>query len=305
MSSIVDRPRPRTCAAVRTVTGPTIRELSLCWSFTWGDLSATVVPATIFATAAWSHAHLPVADLPSVLARCVLYFWLYIYTFNLSNQLTGIAEDRVNKPHRPLISGLITPRQAWWRLSITTTAFLTVGTAFGVLEWTLLWTAAWIIHNHLGGAKTWWGKNSAMVAGTIAQLAAAWQIVTPLTPVAWTWILAIAVPLGILVSLQDLRDMGGDIANGRRTAVMVWGVSNSRLLFCIAFAVYPVGLYFLLYQHAPASAVVIGGVACTLSWAIAVRVVRWRTPHSDNITYMLYTYWYCATLVSAVPGVTQ
>ncbi len=283
----------------RLVRAP-IHEARICWSFTWGDLSATVLPATTFAIAAWNSTGLPAESLPTVIAKCLVYFWLYIYTFNLSNQLIGIDEDRINKPHRPLVTGMITPTGARRRLVLATVAFLVVGAALGVLLWTSLWVAAWGLHNHLGWARTGWGKNTAMVAGTIAQLAAAWQIVTPLTDTAWTWILTIAVPLGVLVSLQDLRDLAGDAAIGRRTAVMVMGERSSRLFFCVAFAVYPVLTYVALYRGAPAVAQCIGAAAGALSLAIAYRVVRLRDRRSDNTTYMMYTYWYCITLASAV-----
>ncbi|QBJ98143.1 ubiquinone biosynthesis protein UbiA [Rhodococcus sp. ABRD24] len=277
-----------------------LHEARVCWSFTWGDLSATVLPATMFAIAAWNSTDLPAQSILVVVAKCLVYFWLYIYTFNLSNQLIGIDEDRINKPHRPLVTGLITPTGARRRLMVATAAFLIVGTLFGVLVWTCLWIAAWALHNHLGWARTAWGKNAAMVAGTIAQLAAAWQIVTPLSDTAWTWILTIAIPLGALVSLQDLRDLAGDAAIGRRTAVMVMGEENSRRFFCLAFAVYPVLTYLALYRGAPTAAQYIGGAAAIISLSIAYRVIRLRDRRSDNTTYMMYTYWYCITLVSAV-----
>lgn len=277
-----------------------LRELYICWSFTWGDLTATVLPATTFAIAAWASTDLPTSSLPFILLKCIVYFWLYIYTFNLSNQLIGIEEDRVNKPHRPLVVGLITPRGAWWRLAFTTTVFLTLGTVLGVFFWTALWVIAWTFHNHLGGARTAWGKNGAMVAGTVAQLAAAWGIVTPLTAIAWTWILTIAVPLGLLVSLQDLRDVAGDMEVGRRTAVVVFGERNCRIFFCVSFAIYPIIVYFLLYRDVPTMAALLGGIGALISYLISYRVIRFRTRRSDNTTYMLYTYWYCVTLASAV-----
>lgn len=276
------------------------RELRICWSFTRRDLTATVIPATTFAIAAWVHSGRPATILPVVGSQCLIYFWLYIYTFNLSNQLIGIEEDRLNKPERPLVTGLVTPREAWWRLAVTTALFLAAGAAFGVLEWTLLWIAAWVFHNHLGGARRFLGKNAAMVAGTVAQLAAAWQLVIPPNALAWKWILAIAIPLGVLVSLQDLRDVRGDIAIGRRTAVTVFGDRACRYVFAVAFAVYPLVLYALLYRHGAWPAVTMWGVCATVSFTIAYRVLALRTSRADHATYMLYTYWYCLTLASAV-----
>lgn len=294
---------PAEAAARRRVgvlTSGLLRELRICWLFSAGDLTATVVPATIFAVAAWASTRVSVASLPQVLAECLVYFWLYIYTFNLSNQLTGIEEDRRNKPHRPLVVGLVTPRGAKWRLIWATAAFLALGAVLQVLEWTVLWIAAWAFHNLFGGARTLWGKNAAMVAGTIAQLAAAWQIVTPLTPAAWTWIAAIAIPLSVLVSLQDLRDIDGDMAVGRRTAVVVFGETACRWFFAAAFASYPIAMHFLVYRNAPVPAALLGLIAALLSYVIAYRVLRCRNRRADHTTYLFYTYWYCLTLASAV-----
>ncbi|WP_062982259.1 UbiA family prenyltransferase [Nocardia anaemiae] len=293
-------PEAPACRRVGALTSGLLREVHIWWSFSAGDLTATVVPATTFAVAAWASTHAAVAALPLVLAECLVYFWLYIYTFNLSNQLTGIEEDRRNKPHRPLVVGLLTPQGARWRLVWVTAAFLVLGAVLGVLEWTVLWIVAWSFHDHFGGARTLWGKNAAMVAGTIAQLAAAWQIVTPLTAAAWIWIAAIAIPLGVLVSLQDLRDIDGDVAVGRRTAAVVFGAVACRRFFAAAFVIYPITMHFLVYRNAPAAAALVGLAAALLSLVIAYRVLRLRDRRADHTTYLLYTYWYCLTLASAV-----
>ncbi|MFF0458620.1 UbiA family prenyltransferase [Nocardia africana] len=275
-------------------------ELRLCWLFTRDDLTATVVPATIFGIAASVHTSHGFSQLTGVVVKCLIYFWLYIYTFNLSNQLTGIDEDRLNKPHRPLVRGEITAQGTRVRLVVATVVFFGVGVLLGVASWTAVWLAAWVFHDHRGGAARWWGKNAAMVAGTVAQLAAAWQITAPLDHQAWLWILVIAAPLGVLVSVQDLRDVAGDVAVGRRTAVVVFGDRRLRAVLTALFAIYPFVLYPLLYHRAPLIAASLGSAAAALLWVIAIRVAACRNPKSDNITYTLYTCWYCLTLLSAV-----
>ncbi|WP_054811223.1 UbiA family prenyltransferase [Nocardia arizonensis] len=278
------------------------RELRICWWFTRADLTATVLPASVFALAAAASAGLSAEAAVGVLLRCVPYFWLYIYTFDLSNQLTGIDEDRINKPGRPLVSGLVSVAEARRRLVVTTVAFLALGAVLRVPEWTVLWVAAWVFHNHLGGARLWWGKNLAMVAGVVAQLAATWQMITEPTERTWVWILAIAVPLAGLVSVQDLRDRDGDIAAGRRTLVVVLGETRARVVLAVAFACYPIPLYALLYGDAPTAARVLGAVGALGLAVIAIRVLRRRSPRADHLTYVLYTLWYCLTLVSAIPA---
>ena len=51
--------------------------------------------------------------------------------FNLSNQYTGAEEDKINKPDRPIPSGLVTVEGARFRWYIVTVLYLIVGLAIG------------------------------------------------------------------------------------------------------------------------------------------------------------------------------
>ncbi|MFF0458585.1 hypothetical protein [Nocardia africana] len=108
-------------------------------------------------------------------------------------------------------------------------------------------------------------------------------------------------PLGVLVSVQNLRDVAGDVAIGRRTVVVVFDGRPLRVVLSGLFAVCPFVLYSLMHYRAPTNAIMIGGAAPALLWVIATRVVICRNPKSDNITYTLYTCCYCLTLFSAFP----
>ena len=56
-------------------------------------------------------------------------------------------------------------------------------------------------------------------------------------------------------------------------------------------------LLLLPWGPAPAAPIV---VSAAISLTDAYRVLRLRTPRQDHYTYMLFTYWYCLTLLSAV-----
>ncbi|KAF9002955.1 hypothetical protein BDQ17DRAFT_1356352 [Cyathus striatus] len=76
------------------------RELDIFFSFTWRDLSASMIAGSIFAVGAMRG--LPV---PTMIKNYLfLISWLipHIYFFNLSNQITGVAEDKIDKPDRPI-----------------------------------------------------------------------------------------------------------------------------------------------------------------------------------------------------------
>lgn len=69
------------------------------------DLPAGVYPALLFALAARCVVGGAGLDGLFALLACGAYFWLFLYSFCLDNQITGVAEDRLNKPDRVIPSG--------------------------------------------------------------------------------------------------------------------------------------------------------------------------------------------------------
>jgi 4-hydroxybenzoate polyprenyltransferase len=281
---------------------PLWHELRLGWAFVAGDISSAVVPALLFSLVAWKVDGAVWEHLPALLAKNLLYFGLYIYTFCVTNQLTGIQEDQKNKPHRPLVRGLVTPEAARLRMYVSIGLFLLVGAGLGVFVYALLWLLVIVVHNLATLARHWVVKNACMSLGIVVQLGAAWQLVTPLTGEAWRWILFPAAVILPLVSLQDLRDMEGDALAGRRTFPQRYGERFTRRFLGLFFGVLPVALHFALMRPLGARPLVWGcdAVLSLLSLLIAARVLGLRSPAQDHQTYLLLTYWYCALLASAL-----
>ncbi len=278
-------------------------ELYLSWRFVAGDLSTAWYPALLFAVAAWRHAEGSGVELTVSLLKCAVLFWFYIYVFCTSNQVRGVAEDRINKPHRPLVTGLVSITGVYRRFWAGMAIYAALGWLFGVLEWVVLWQAVVIFHNLLGGSKHWFGKNLAMVVGTIAELAAAWQIVTPIGETGWRWILVVSLTFNAAVAVQDLRDIPGDRAAGRRTLPIVAGEWATRILVCGVMAALPVLAHLLLFVPAnpsPAVLFLCDAALAGTSWLTAVRCIAVRSRQADHQTYMTYTYTYCVALLSAV-----
>lgn len=282
--------------------GYLLRELWVSWRFIGGDVSSAVIPPLLFLVAASGHEGMKAGEVVGALGRGLLYFWLFTYAFNLSNQLVGVEEDRVNKPHRPLVRGEVTvrgTRRRWW----ASMALLSLaGWAWGVWEWALLWQVILVVHNEAGGARRWWAKNLLIALGVVTQLAAAWELVGPLTGETWRWIGVLASVVFLLVSLQDLRDLEGDRASGRKTFPLVFGEKPTRYVLGTLFGLLPWVIHEALMKPLGLTAAV---VACDVglalvSWVIAVRVVGWRTPRADHRTYLLFTYWYCLALLSTI-----
>src|SRR4051794_9385836 len=88
-------------------------EAQVSWHFIAGDISSSVVPPMLFVLAASASQLTSFSSASWAIAHGLLYFWLFVYMFCLSNQIAGIAEDRINKPQRPLVQGLVSYRGAW------------------------------------------------------------------------------------------------------------------------------------------------------------------------------------------------
>lgn len=274
-----------------------LREIYLSWRFISRDISTTIIPGVLYSIAARLSISAPSFDL-IVIGQGILYFWLYIYLFCLSNQITGIDEDRHNKPDRPLIDGTISLRGAKRRWVISVLAFVYVGLAFGVIEWAALWLITVLLYDHARWSRHWFTKNLCMSIGTVAQLAAAWQLVTPITLMAWTWIIVIAVSVFPLVGVQDLRDIDGDHKIGRRTFPIAFGEHASRLFICICFFLITPCICFFLGNTLGVIGFLCGSIITMLSSVISWRIIR--VPTGDHRTYMLFTYWYCALLSMSI-----
>ncbi len=280
-----------------------LREARLFWEFTWRDWSTTIIPTAIFALAVLK-TRWPVAMSAAALAlgRCLVYFTLYIYTFCLANQIAGVEEDSVNKPDRPIPRGLVSPRGALARWAVVTAVFLGVGAWFGVFVWALAWALLTVLYCYCGWDRHWFTKNVVVMSlGVLVELAATWELVTPLTPAGWRWVLVSSGTIGVTSILQDMRDVAGDRSIGRRTLPVAVGESAARWAMATVFALAPIAVHLgLMSRGGGAKALACDVVLGAWSLAIAARVLRDRSPRSAHATYMFYTYWYCALLVSAV-----
>lgn len=133
-------------------------EIILHWRFNRYDISATVIPGLLFLLAAWHSDQLNWSTLPNLIFWGAIYFWLYCICFCISNQLAGEAEDRLNKPDRPLVQGLVSRQGAFIRWVIAMGLFSLLGWWLGVLEWTLLWQVTLTLHNFGHFARHYWLK---------------------------------------------------------------------------------------------------------------------------------------------------
>jgi 4-hydroxybenzoate polyprenyltransferase len=100
-------------------------------------------------------------------ALAVAWTWLHLITFNFSNQYRSVAEDKLNKPWRPIPAGRIclatADRLRWLGCSACLGLSALGGRALFLSSAAFLVTA--IAYDETTLSKHWFGKN---VMGTIA-----------------------------------------------------------------------------------------------------------------------------------------
>lgn len=237
--------------------------------------------------------------------KLVLYFGLYIYTFCLANQITGVEEDRVNKPDRAIPAGILTLEEAKLRWFLSMLLFPIIGWALGgwsLCRWALLWQVLIVAYNYGSLDKHWFSKNIVFITlGSVVQLAAAWQLTGPITHNAWVWIWTVALIFGVTLQLQDLRDVEGDRLLGRRTFPIVFGDINTRRFVAVSVLLSALVMLGVVLVNSSNShlALAVGLLLGSLNVVVGIRVLNLRTKLDDHRTYMLHTYWFCAALGSA------
>jgi len=174
--SQIDIKLPPTARAVALGIAPrTWSELYLSWRFIRANFPPSVVFCVAAATGAWHVAHAPWGSLPVSWLLATLFGWLFIYAHDLVNQAVGHAEDSVNKPDRPIPSGLCDPPGARRRFVVVAVLFAALAAAIGVWGWALAWLAAILVY-HYGGAHRWWlTKGVYTVLGIMIQ-AGTWRL---------------------------------------------------------------------------------------------------------------------------------
>jgi 4-hydroxybenzoate polyprenyltransferase len=257
---------------------PVSRELDVFLAFTWRDWSSTIIPGSIFAAGAMRCANLP---LPSILLKYLyLLSWLtpYIYFFNLSNQITGVDEDRINKPDRPIPAGIVTLEGAKWRWIIALLVFLLVA-AFKpiLLPETIGWVFTAAFLSLTSGGSHWFGKNCvAMTAGTWSLLNGSWKDRSQ------CFVIAMSVWAGLLTQIANLRDIKGDAVVGRKTMPLVFGERATRWI--ITLLLLPTSIWVLwigdIVSIAPK-------ILTAVHLFLGYRVLNARGSRYDHKTYMV------------------
>lgn len=276
-------------------------EIEIFWRFIKNDILATVVPGLMVTLSAFYYKGDSLESLLIILLKSLLYFVLYEYTFVVSNQLGSVDEDLVNKPFRPLPSGLITKERALYRYIFSLICFIFWAWLLGVELWALLWVGTTLFHN-LIGHRNWFTKNTiSMTLGILSIIGAGWAIVIPIEDKVKLWAITISFVMGLCAIIQDFRDVEGDRLSKRKTLNIALGDYNARLVsvFICFLSFIIVFFVFILPNKQSWISISFNATVLLLFITISIRLMRFRSSRSDHITYTILLILFNLLLLSS------
>lgn len=277
-------------------------EIRTTWAlFSTDNASITVLPGLLLTVSMWSVADRDFEHFPVTIIKSFLFFFFYGYTFVLSNQLAGLEEDRLNKPHRPLVRGMVTQSGMKWRLIFAATIFLSAGIWCGNAEYAVLWMLVTFLHNQLHWSRFWVFKSTTMFFGTVSMMAAPAKQVGVLDSTIWRWIIIISAYNFFLIIIQDLRDVEGDKAVGRRTVPLIIGGMRTRVALAFGLLMYPVVDHYTMAASPRVTVPALlfwDAVIAAFSLILSVRLIFNRDKRADQLTYLIFCYQWAAVCVA-------
>lgn len=292
--------------------------VQIIYYFTITDFVTFIVPNTAFgimgalATTSLVDGNLNASffHVLSNLPRVILYNWSNTLLFNMSNQRDSesIAEDRINKPWRPIASGKITGQQTQRMLLLAVPLSLALNYYLNVWDqgvWIHLIT--WL-YNDLRGSEEIVIRDFLIAASYAAFNGGSLKIAAGCRPShpscdinmsghIWTGI--ISAIIFTTMQVQDLKDRMGDRLRGRKTVVLFLGerVSRGSIAFFVVF-------WSLVCSHFWQLGIWRAAAPTLLSILIAYQVTMGSHQQGDWHSWYLWSLWLiCLYALPIVSGV--
>lgn len=287
-------------------------ELYIAWQFINNDIWDTILPSLMIFFTGWIYQERSWAELPLPFLTSLSYAVLYIYTFCMGNQIDGVEEDRLNKPYRPLVTGLVTVRATYIRFYVYNIVYACYGLILGTFWFSLAWIAVSYYLNLYGGSNHWATKNLVgMTLGTFILFNVQWQIALPpgasISSNLQIYFFLMSAWAGAALPIQDLRDVEGDLKGGRKTLPIVVGDYKARVLLCIHYLLFLPAIFLcaMLTIDSPQEVfttvtdLIIFIVQLLVHWTVAIRLLLFRSPEADHKTYHVYVLLFVAAIPMA------
>ncbi|KAL7747796.1 ATP-dependent RNA helicase dbp4 [Sorochytrium milnesiophthora] len=254
------------------------------------------------------HAYYGVATINTVLlsvAKTFLWGYLGLLCCDIANQLMGMEEDRINKPFRPLITGQISVPGAIRLLVVSQVLFVAVAYKLGVLWSALSLTAAYCLYNFTSVDRHWVGKNACNGWGYGCYFSAgAWiafydiaaASAPALPPAGIQSFICALVVVNVLniffsITIQDLRDVDGDLKSKRVTQNLAWGELPARVYLVAMMA-------FWTWVQATDTWLLVGPTVARVAGLDATA----PTSAAHSVSYLTWAYYFVQFVLVAWVG---
>ncbi|KAK8054282.1 UbiA prenyltransferase family-domain-containing protein [Apiospora saccharicola] len=250
---------------------------SLAWAFVESNFFTFAVPNTVFGL-------LGALAGPRLLEGPVLIF-------DLANQYPpqSVAEDRANKPWRPLPAGRLTSDQARRLTLLAASAGLVFNYGLGLWSEGLLVQVLSYYYNELEGSGGLLRDAIIAVSYGLANRASLKLAAGPenrVSPAGHAWTAVVSGVVLTTMHVQDIKDQRGDRMRGRKTLPLLLGDGRCRVALAVlvpSWSLVNVGFWRL--------GLVASASYCLLAAWIAQRVLTKREAQEDARTWRIWCFW--------------
>ena len=291
------------------------RILYLAYLITESNVKAYVQPMVLFAMLSiaapgvTTNPNPSYEDLAIAFPRALLYVWLYVFYFDLSNQKdpSSVEEDKINKPWRAIPSGKLSIESAerWYRVASSLLLLASSTWLSGFPEAVVFMMETWV-YDYASGASSFLGKNfiNALFYMTgqlgTTRVAAESMALTSMARAGFEWCGLLGLNMFTTIQIQDLRDQKGDRIKGRSTMPLAIGDGPAR--WVTAFFILFWSIAFPTYWHRGLN---LGHVLPILVGSIvSARILTRKSSKADRMSFHYYTLFWLPSLY-AIPLLSQ
>ncbi len=270
------------------------------WLFTYSDIKTIIVPQCVFGICSSIFNSALVAGSPDAdsvkngLLRAPLviaWVWIVLLSCNIDNQRdTGsIEEDKINKPWRPLAAGRLNQTKAFWIMMVAHFLGIAYSAVLGVLTVklaTIVWL--WIYHDPRLSDEYWVIRNAINALAYVSFSVGAVSVAAGgnITVTGLQWFAITGAIILSTIQIQDLPDIIGDAARGRKTMPLVTGCQPCRWSIAILVPLWALAASF--FWGVISSAAI---SSCLLAAYVSWRVMTKKTVKQDKKTWFIWNLW--------------
>lgn len=290
-----------------TATFSLLFELRMLWLFTKRDLIAVTFPGVLYTASALMYSQTSISKSIVPLLLSVIYFWLLLAFFCISNQICDIEEDRVEKPDRPIVSGKISVDCAKTRLLLVGVFNLLLALYLEILQYTVLYSIGGVINN-LITAKKYWNLRIYMAAiGVTLPIVIGWHMIAPIPIELWLWILYLKLCWCAFGPIQDMGDLDGDRKVGRKTFIIVNGESFTKRFIGVGGIALVIAFHFILKRITKSGimALLCEIVLTSFSLSLTYKICNSSSVKEYKLCHKLFITFYCLLLIAGSAIITS